>query len=31
VLKERLKNDRNQELETGLRAVVDIAASRIGR
>jgi allantoinase len=31
VLKERMNNDRNQELETGLRAVVDIAASRIGR
>jgi 2-oxo-4-hydroxy-4-carboxy--5-ureidoimidazoline (OHCU) decarboxylase len=31
VLKQRMENDRNQELETGLRAVVDIAASRIGR
>ena len=31
VLKERMGNDRNQELETGLRAVVDIAASRLGR
>ena len=31
VLKERLGNDRNQELETGLRAVVDIAASRLAQ
>jgi 2-oxo-4-hydroxy-4-carboxy--5-ureidoimidazoline (OHCU) decarboxylase len=30
VLRQRLGNDRNQELETGLRAVVDIAASRLG-
>jgi 2-oxo-4-hydroxy-4-carboxy--5-ureidoimidazoline (OHCU) decarboxylase len=30
VLKRRLDNDRNQELETGLRAVVDIARSRLG-
>jgi 2-oxo-4-hydroxy-4-carboxy--5-ureidoimidazoline (OHCU) decarboxylase len=30
VLKSRLENDRNQELETGLRAVVDIAAARLG-
>jgi 2-oxo-4-hydroxy-4-carboxy--5-ureidoimidazoline (OHCU) decarboxylase len=30
VLKQRLGNDRNQELETGLRAVVDIAATRLG-
>jgi 2-oxo-4-hydroxy-4-carboxy--5-ureidoimidazoline (OHCU) decarboxylase len=29
VLKQRLGNDRNQELETGLRAVVDIAAARL--
>ncbi len=29
VLKERMGNDRNQELETGLRAVVDIAAARL--
>jgi 2-oxo-4-hydroxy-4-carboxy--5-ureidoimidazoline (OHCU) decarboxylase len=29
VLKRRLGNDRNQELETGLRAVVDIAAARL--
>ena len=29
VLRQRLDNDRNQELETGLRAVVDIAASRL--
>ncbi len=29
VLKDRLRNDRNQELETGLRAVVDIASSRL--
>ena len=31
VLRQRMSNDRNQELETGLRAVVDIAASRLGR
>jgi 2-oxo-4-hydroxy-4-carboxy--5-ureidoimidazoline (OHCU) decarboxylase len=31
VLKERLNGDRHQELSLGLRAVVDIAASRIGR
>jgi allantoinase len=31
VLRERMKNDRNQELEAGLRAVVDIAASRLDR
>jgi 2-oxo-4-hydroxy-4-carboxy--5-ureidoimidazoline (OHCU) decarboxylase len=31
VLKRRMSNDRNQELETGLRAVVDIAASRLGK
>jgi 2-oxo-4-hydroxy-4-carboxy--5-ureidoimidazoline (OHCU) decarboxylase len=31
VLKLRMQNDRNQELETGLRAVVDIARSRLGR
>jgi 2-oxo-4-hydroxy-4-carboxy--5-ureidoimidazoline (OHCU) decarboxylase len=31
VLGQRLTNDRNQELETGLRAVVDIAASRLGK
>ncbi|MDQ6919173.1 MAG: 2-oxo-4-hydroxy-4-carboxy-5-ureidoimidazoline decarboxylase [Candidatus Dormibacteraeota bacterium] len=31
VLKGRLGNDRNQELENGLRAVVDIAASRLDR
>jgi len=31
VLKQRMHNDRNQELETGLRAVVDIARSRIGK
>jgi 2-oxo-4-hydroxy-4-carboxy--5-ureidoimidazoline (OHCU) decarboxylase len=31
ILKRRIENERNQELETGLRAVVDIAASRIGR
>ena len=30
VLRQRLGNDRNPELETGLRAVVDIAASRLG-
>jgi 2-oxo-4-hydroxy-4-carboxy--5-ureidoimidazoline (OHCU) decarboxylase len=30
VLKQRMGNDRNQELETGLKAVVDIAASRLG-
>jgi 2-oxo-4-hydroxy-4-carboxy--5-ureidoimidazoline (OHCU) decarboxylase len=30
VLKQRLGNDRNHELETGLRAVVDIAATRLG-
>jgi 2-oxo-4-hydroxy-4-carboxy--5-ureidoimidazoline (OHCU) decarboxylase len=29
VLKRRLGNERNQELETGLRAVVDIAAARL--
>ena len=29
VLKERLNNDRDQELATGLRAVVDIARSRL--
>ena len=31
VLKERMKRDRSRELDEGLRAVVDIAASRIGR
>ena len=31
VLRRRMSNDRNQELETGLRAVVDIAASRLGK
>jgi 2-oxo-4-hydroxy-4-carboxy--5-ureidoimidazoline (OHCU) decarboxylase len=31
VLKERMNGDRQQELDRGLRAVVDIAASRIGR
>lgn len=31
VLKERMTRDRNEELAEGLRAVVDIAASRIGR
>jgi 2-oxo-4-hydroxy-4-carboxy--5-ureidoimidazoline (OHCU) decarboxylase len=31
VMKERMKNDRDQELAAGLRAVVDIAAARIGR
>jgi len=31
VLKERMKRDRTRELAEGLRAVVDIAASRIGR
>jgi 2-oxo-4-hydroxy-4-carboxy--5-ureidoimidazoline (OHCU) decarboxylase len=31
VLRQRLGNDRNQELEAGLRAVVDIAASRLGK
>ena len=31
ILKRRIRNQRNQELETGLRAVVDIAGSRIGR
>ena len=31
ILKRRIENQRNQELETGLRAVVDIAGSRIGR
>ncbi|HEY8811161.1 MAG TPA: 2-oxo-4-hydroxy-4-carboxy-5-ureidoimidazoline decarboxylase [Candidatus Dormibacteraeota bacterium] len=31
VLRQRLANGRNQELETGLRAVVDIAASRLGK
>ena len=31
ILKRRIGNERNQELETGLRAVVDIAASRVGR
>lgn len=31
VFKRRIGNERNQELETGLRAVVDIAGSRIGR
>jgi allantoinase len=31
VLRRRMGNDRNQELETGLRAVVDIAASRLGK
>jgi 2-oxo-4-hydroxy-4-carboxy--5-ureidoimidazoline (OHCU) decarboxylase len=31
VLGQRIANDRNQELETGLRAVVDIAASRLGK
>lgn len=31
VLKERMRNDRDRELETGLRALVDIAASRVGR
>jgi 2-oxo-4-hydroxy-4-carboxy--5-ureidoimidazoline (OHCU) decarboxylase len=30
VLRQRMGNDRNQELETGLRAVVDIAGSRLG-
>jgi 2-oxo-4-hydroxy-4-carboxy--5-ureidoimidazoline (OHCU) decarboxylase len=30
ILKQRLGNNRNQELETGLRAVVDIAAARLG-
>jgi 2-oxo-4-hydroxy-4-carboxy--5-ureidoimidazoline (OHCU) decarboxylase len=29
VMKERLNRDRNQELETGLKAVVDIAGSRL--
>jgi 2-oxo-4-hydroxy-4-carboxy--5-ureidoimidazoline (OHCU) decarboxylase len=31
VLKRRIENERNQELDTGLRAVVEIAGSRIGR
>ena len=31
VLKQRLGNERNQELETGLRAVVDIAAARLDK
>ena len=31
VLKQRMNGDRDQELETGLRAVVDIAGSRVGR
>jgi 2-oxo-4-hydroxy-4-carboxy--5-ureidoimidazoline (OHCU) decarboxylase len=31
VLRRRLRNDRNRELETGLRAVVDIAAARLGK
>jgi 2-oxo-4-hydroxy-4-carboxy--5-ureidoimidazoline (OHCU) decarboxylase len=31
VLKERMGRDRKQELASGLRAVVDIAAARIGR
>jgi 2-oxo-4-hydroxy-4-carboxy--5-ureidoimidazoline (OHCU) decarboxylase len=31
ILKERIRNERAQELETGLRAVVDIANSRLGR
>ena len=31
VLRERMGNDRSQELETALEAVVDIAGSRIGR
>lgn len=31
VLKQRMRRDRDQELEEGLRAVVDIAASRIGK
>ncbi len=31
MLRQRLSNDRHQELETGVRAVVDIAASRLGR
>ena len=30
VLKERMNNDRDQELATGLRAVVDIARARLG-
>jgi 2-oxo-4-hydroxy-4-carboxy--5-ureidoimidazoline (OHCU) decarboxylase len=30
VLRERMGNDRNQELATGLRAVVDIARARLG-
>jgi len=31
VLRRRMENDRNQELETGLRAVVDIARARLGK
>jgi 2-oxo-4-hydroxy-4-carboxy--5-ureidoimidazoline (OHCU) decarboxylase len=31
VMRRRMRNDRNLELETGLRAVVDIAASRLGK
>jgi 2-oxo-4-hydroxy-4-carboxy--5-ureidoimidazoline (OHCU) decarboxylase len=31
VMRQRMKRDRAQELAEGLRAVVDIAASRIGR
>jgi 2-oxo-4-hydroxy-4-carboxy--5-ureidoimidazoline (OHCU) decarboxylase len=31
VLGRRMNNDRNQELETGLRAVVEIAGSRLGK
>ena len=31
VLKERMRNPRGQELDTALKAVVDIAASRVGR
>jgi 2-oxo-4-hydroxy-4-carboxy--5-ureidoimidazoline (OHCU) decarboxylase len=31
VLRRRMRNERNLELETGLRAVVDIAAARLGK
>jgi 2-oxo-4-hydroxy-4-carboxy--5-ureidoimidazoline (OHCU) decarboxylase len=31
ILRQRMSGDRNEELETGLRAVVDIAGSRIGK
>jgi 2-oxo-4-hydroxy-4-carboxy--5-ureidoimidazoline (OHCU) decarboxylase len=31
VLRQRMRRDRDQELAEGLRAVVDIAASRIGK